>query len=119
MGIMLSLNGQGWAVQTVDANGHAIQAGITKGDKPIVINGQPAQDFLEKYSEAKVVFGQAIRELTVVDDQRQLKTASLKDSPQSLESIIELSVWFTVCLSFWLTHHPSPPARSLHAPGPP
>ena len=103
MGITLSMNNQGWAVEIVDANGLAIQAGIRVGDRPIEINGQPAQTFLEKYREAGVVFGMLIRELTVVDDRGQQKSVALQDSSPSSQSLIELTTLFVVCLIFWIT----------------
>ena len=42
------MNDQGWIVQRVDVNGSASQAGITDGDRPIEINGQPAEIFLRE-----------------------------------------------------------------------
>jgi predicted metalloprotease with PDZ domain len=80
MGTTLSMNNQGWAVETVDVSGQASQAGIIVGDRPIEINGQPAQEFLEKYRKAGVSLGRLIRELTVVGDQGQLKSVDLEDS---------------------------------------
>ena len=76
MGAMLYMNNHGWSVENVDANGLAIQAGIQEGDRPIEVNGQPADIFLEKYATEGVVFGELIRELTVVDDQGQLKSVT-------------------------------------------
>ncbi|MBA7696763.1 hypothetical protein ES703_105414 [subsurface metagenome] len=102
MGAMLSMNNQGWAVRNVDANGLAIQAEIQEGDRPIEVNGQPAQEFLEKYEKAGVVFGQLIRELIVVDDQGQLKSVNLKEGSPSGGSVTELATWFFVCLIFWI-----------------
>lgn len=102
MGTMLSKDDQGWVVQTVDISGHANQAGIMAGDIPVEINSQPAEIFLEKYEKAGVVFGQLIRELTVVDDNGQMKSASLKDSSPSQASVIELTTWLVVCFIFWI-----------------
>jgi signal transduction histidine kinase len=96
------MNNQGWVVEAVDVSGQASQAGIMVGDRPIEINGQPAQEFLEKYREAGVSFGRLIRELTVVDDQGQLKSVTLKDSSPSLESVIELATLFFVCIITWI-----------------
>jgi len=103
IGIMLSMDAQGWAVETVDTSGLAIQAGINEGDRPVEINGQPAETFLEKYREAGVVFGMLIRELTVIDDNEQLKSVVLKGSSPSWQSVTELAAWFVVCLIFWVT----------------
>ena len=52
MGIQLSKGAQGWVVGAVDATGLAKSHGINVGDKPIEINGQPAQIFLEKYDQS-------------------------------------------------------------------
>jgi signal transduction histidine kinase len=102
MGAMLSMNNQGWAVETVDVAGCASQAGIMVEDRPIEINGQPADIFLEKYTKAGVVFGELIRQLTVIDDQGQLKSVDLKDSSPSLESVVELTTWFFACIMTWI-----------------
>ncbi len=103
MGVTLSMNDRGWAVESVDANGLAIQAGIREGDRPIEINGQPAATFLEKYKKPGLVFGYLIREMTVVDDTGQLKPVALKDSSPSWQSVTELATWFVVSLIFWIT----------------
>jgi signal transduction histidine kinase len=103
MGLTLSMNGQGWAVESVDPNGLAIQAGIREGDRPIEINGQPAQTFLEKYRKAGTVTGLLIKELTVTDDNEQLKSVALKGSSPPWQSVFELISWFVVCLAFWIT----------------
>jgi signal transduction histidine kinase len=102
MGTMLSMNNQGWTVGNVDSNGIAVQAGIREGDRPIEINGQPADIFLEKYEKASVVFGRLITELTVVDEQGQLKSVDLKDSSPSRENVIELATLFFVCIITWI-----------------
>ena len=46
MGINLTLTDNGWAVNSLDPNGVAAEAGIIDGDRPIEINGQPADIFL-------------------------------------------------------------------------
>jgi signal transduction histidine kinase len=103
MGAVLSLDDHGWTVQSVDFNGLAIQAGIKVGDRPIEINDQAAETFLEKYRKVGTVFGPLVRELTVVDDQGQLKSVALKDSSPSWQSVTETATWFIVCLIFWIT----------------
>ncbi|GAI34460.1 unnamed protein product, partial [marine sediment metagenome] len=40
IGITLSMNDQGWTVESVAPNGLARQAGIREGNKPIEVNGQ-------------------------------------------------------------------------------
>jgi signal transduction histidine kinase len=102
MGTMLSMNGQGWTVGNVDPTGLAIQAGIQEGDRPVEINGQPADIFLEKYEKAGVVFGRLITELAVVDEQGQLKSVDISDGHPSRENVIELATLFFVCIITWL-----------------
>jgi len=103
MGVTLALDNQGWAVQSIDPNGHADQAGIRKGNRPVEINGQPAPVFLERYEKAGVVFGRLICELTVVDDQGQLKSVTFIESTPSRQSIIEIAMFFIFCLAFWIS----------------
>ena len=102
MGIELSKSAQGWIVGAVDANGLAKSHGITVGDKPIEINGQPAQIFLEKYNPIGTVWGPLIKELIVTDNQGQSKSVALEGSLQSASSIIELAICFFVCIIFWI-----------------
>ncbi len=103
MGTKLSMNDRGWTVESVEANGLASKAGIREGDRPIEINGQPAETFLEKYKKHGLVFGLLFRELTVVDDSGQLKSVTLKDSSPSWQSVIEQTAWLVLCLIFWIT----------------
>ncbi len=103
MGIILIMDNQGWTVQAVDISGQANQAAIRPGDRPIEINGQPAEDFLEKYTNAGVVFEMPITELAVVDVGGQIKVASLEDSMPSWQSLTEQTAIFFVCLIFWIT----------------
>jgi signal transduction histidine kinase len=102
IGATLSLNDQGWVVHSVDINGNASRVGIREGDIPIEVNGQPAQEFLEKYRKDGMVLQLLISELTVIDDQGQVKSASLQDSSPSRGSVIELATLFFVCLIFWI-----------------
>ncbi len=103
MGVDLSKGAQGWIVGAVDETGWAKSQGITVGDKPLEINGQPAQIFLEKYDKVGNVWEPLVTKLTVIDKQGQLKTADIKGSSQSPASLIELASWFFVCISFWIT----------------
>lgn len=102
MGIRLSMNEQGWAVEIMDTNGLASEAGIKEGDKPVKINGQLAQTFLEKYREPGVVFGMLIKELTVINDSGQEKSVTLQDYSISRQSLIAQLNWLTICLIFWI-----------------
>ncbi|MFC2017140.1 hypothetical protein ACFLUD_01845, partial [Chloroflexota bacterium] len=102
IGTVLSLDEKGWTVEDVDANGLASNAGIKRGDKPIEINGQPAQTFLEKYSKSGLVFSTSIKELSVVDDSGQLKSVALKYGSLSWQSLIEQISWLVICLIYWI-----------------
>ena len=102
MGVVLSSNAQGWAVESVDPSGLASHNGVREGDVPVEINGQPAQTFLEKYEKAGSVFGLLIKELTVIDDSGQLKSAAIQGSSPSRQSIIEVAAWFVASLIFWI-----------------
>jgi signal transduction histidine kinase len=103
MGIILSKSDQGWEVQSIEVNSLAGQAGIQEGDRPVEINGQPAQIFLGKYQKDGVVFGHLIRELSVVDKYGQLRSVSLNDTPISRGFMIETKTWFIVCLMWWIS----------------
>jgi len=102
LGIELSKGAQGWIVGAVDATGLAKSHGIIAGDKPIEINGQPAQIFLEKYNQAGTVWSLLIKELIVTDNQGQSKSVAIEGSPQPAASIMELATWFIVCVVFWI-----------------
>ena len=102
MGVQLIKGTQGWTIGTADATGLAKSKGITVGDKPVEINGQPAQIFLEKYDKAGLVWGYLISELTVINSQGQLESVTIQGSPQSTTSITELASWFIVCVVFWI-----------------
>jgi hypothetical protein len=103
MGTILSLDSGGWRVESVDINGIANEAGIAVGDKPVEINGQLAQEFLEKYEKADVVFGRLIEELTVINDEGQLISATRENASPPARTVVELSTWFIVCLVAWTT----------------
>lgn len=93
---------QGWTIGITDANGLASLAGISEGDSPIEINGQPAEKFLDKYKEHGLVFGMLIKELTVIDDNGQMKSVSLRGGSLAWQSLIVQLIWFIVCLVFWI-----------------
>lgn len=102
IGVSLSMNERGWAVDSVDANGLASQVGINKGDKPVEVNGQPAQIFLEKYRETGAVFDMLLKELTVIDNTGQLKSVTLKGGSLTWQSIIDHVARSAVTLIFWI-----------------
>jgi len=103
IGITLSMNNEGWAVSSVDTIGLANQDGINEGDRPIEINGQPAQVFLERYKNTSVVFSTIIKELTVVDDIGQLKSVTLQGGSSTWQSVAAQTARFAVTLVFWIT----------------
>jgi signal transduction histidine kinase len=103
MGIGLSLNDGVWKVVIEDVNSPASLAGIREGDKPLEINGQPANIFLETYENAGIVMGRLIKEITTIDDYGQLKTVALKDSSASWQYTTAQLIWFVFCIIFWLT----------------
>ncbi|MBI4286607.1 MAG: hypothetical protein HY670_12030 [Chloroflexi bacterium] len=102
MGISLAMDKDDWTVQSVDANGIARRAGIGVGDRPVEVNGQPAEVFLQKYEKAGVVFGLWIKELTVIDGRGRSKSASMQNSSPSLQSLIDQSARLTVSILFWV-----------------
>lgn len=102
MGIRISINGS-WTVEHVDRNGLANQAEIQQGEKPIEINGQPAEIFLEKYKKSTLVTGRVVRDLTVVDNHGRLKSVTLNGNSPSREAVFEVTTWFILCLVFWIT----------------
>jgi len=58
-----------WVVSAVDNAGLANSHGITIRDRPVEINGQPAQIFLDQYHQASMVLEPSINELIVSDTQ--------------------------------------------------
>jgi signal transduction histidine kinase len=103
MGIELSKGAQGWIVEAVDSSGQAAAHGIAVGDKPVEINDEAAETFLEKYEKVGIVWEPLIQQLTVTNNPGQLKSVSLAGGSQSAASIIELATLFFVCVSFWTT----------------
>jgi signal transduction histidine kinase len=102
MGIQLTKGQQGWVVGYLDATGLAQSNGIKVGDKPVEINGQPAQVFLEKYDKDGTVFSSLINELTVTDNQGQSITVSLNGHSPPTLSIIESATSIFLCIAFWI-----------------
>ena len=103
MGVVLSLDEEGWKVQSVDPDGAASQAGIEIGDRPEMINGQEAESLLHTYHDTGYVVGVFIHDITVIDGNGQLKTADIDSSSMSLQSSIELLTWIIACIIFWAT----------------
>jgi len=102
MGTSFSKGSQGWVVSAVDNAGLANSRGITIGDKPIEIDSQPAQTFLDQYHQAGMVLEPSINELTVIGNQGQSISVNLKGSSQPVKAIVELASWFIVSIVFWI-----------------
>ena len=102
IGIWLAVGDQGWTVHSVDDNGLANRAGIREGERPVEVNGQPAEVFLEKYTKSDLTVGRVIRDITVIDDHGQLKSVNLNHSSPIWRAVIEVTNWFIVCLIFWI-----------------
>ena len=103
MGVVLTIDDQTWKVSSIDSNGLASQVGVKVGDRPVEVNGQPAQIFLEKYEDVGTVIGALIQKLTVVDSINQLKSASLEVGSESRSSLVEQASLLFVCIIFWIT----------------
>ncbi len=103
MGIRLVKDGSEWKVTIVDTNGLASRAGLKEGEKPVEVNGKPAQVFLNEYETIGTVFGRVIQEITVIDSAGHLKSVTLTNSSLPLESVISQLSWLLVCLVFGLT----------------
>ena len=103
MGVSLTLSENNWAVNDVDSTGLASTAGIKVGDKPVEINGQPAQIFLQKYENAGMAWGPLITELVVTNDQGQIKSVTIQGGSPSQQFLIELATRFIICLFCWTT----------------
>jgi signal transduction histidine kinase len=102
MGVVLSKNQQGWVIESVDSNGIAKNARISNGDKPIMINGLNANEFLARYKDNPTVFGTEFRELSVIDKDGMLKSAILYQSSLSWQALTEQISWFIISLVFWI-----------------
>ena len=102
IGIVLSNSNHSWSVATIDNNGLADEAGIKVGDKPIEVNGIPAETFLNTYGKVGIVYENIISEVTVVDSQGQTKSVALHSSSPSLRSSTDVAVLFFVSLIFWI-----------------
>jgi len=102
MGISLALNQQGWSVDSVDANGQAARAGITVGSTPVAINDQPAAVFLAEYTDAGVVIGPLMQDLTVLSPSGRMLSATIRGAAPTVQSVTEVIVFFIVVLAFWM-----------------
>ena len=103
IGVLLQLTEDGWVVQSLDSAGLGAQAGIETGDIPIIINGQPANDFLQPYEKQKQCLGVTLTDLSVVSTTGQTISVTVKNSTPPLQYITELIPYLIVCVIFWLT----------------
>lgn len=101
MGVALSMTNEGWVVENVDTEGLATQAGVRVGDRPVRVNGQPAETFLERYKKVGLVTSILIRELSVINPDGQLKSVALEGRSQTTQGVVTLAVYFVTCLIFW------------------
>jgi PAS domain S-box-containing protein len=105
IGVSLHLTDDGWVVQSLDASGLGPQAGIKIGDMPVIINGQPADEFLKVYEEQKQCLGVLITDITVNNSSGETISVSIEDSYPPQQYINELIPYLIVCLIFWLTSY--------------
>jgi hypothetical protein len=103
MGIAVSWAGTEWVVESVETYGVASHGGITKGDRLVIINGQPADNYLEKNKSNGVVSGRFFKELSVVDNTGVQKSVTLAGGTLPWQSVIEQLMWVLLSLIFWLT----------------
>jgi hypothetical protein len=103
MGVTLELEETGWVVESVDTSGAANKAGIIAGDRPVEINGQLAQIFLQNYEKAGMVTEILLKELTVIDNNGQVKTVNVEQSTPTASAITILLSQLIVSLVFWAT----------------
>jgi signal transduction histidine kinase len=103
MGISLSLDNQGWVVMDLESSGIASNTGIREGDRPVEINGQPADIFLEKYREYGYVHWIMIHSIILIDDNGHMNSVNLENYSPTFQSRIELIGWLFVSILFWIT----------------
>ena len=102
LGINLSLTAQGWVVDSVDIDGFAGQMGIKQGDKPIEIDGRPADILLEKYRSSGTVIVPSFQQLVVVDGNGQHKYVNLKTGALSWQALMQQLALAAISLILWI-----------------
>ncbi len=73
IGVSLTWDNQGWKVEELDPNGLAFHAGIQTGDRPLEIDGQPAELFLKDHQRTDTTYFIFVKEITVSDANGQIK----------------------------------------------
>jgi signal transduction histidine kinase len=102
LGIDFGLKDNRWVVSSVDTNGVASNQGIKLGDRPLVINGQPAEIFLQPYAETGVVYEWLLHDVTLIDANGQIRSVNLDNFfPFGPVMVVQISM-FVVCLVFWI-----------------
>jgi hypothetical protein len=101
-GLSLSKTDSGWQISYVDPNSLAAQANIKVGDRPVEINGQSSQIFLKQYEKAGLVMSYSIKQITVIDNNGQLKSLDTGNARLPWKSRINPIIWFILSLSFWI-----------------
>jgi hypothetical protein len=102
MGFTLARSAEGWNVQSVDPYGVARQAGVSEGDRPIEIDGQPAESILEEYGKSELVMNTGFKQLAVINQNGQVKVATLENGTLSWQGVFQQLAWLFVSLTFWI-----------------
>jgi signal transduction histidine kinase len=101
MGLVLVYDNNRWTVENVENDGIGIIAGIKRGDVPIQVNGQPADQFLNRYVDEGRVFGVVIQQIEVSGLDGQTKVADIEGSSVPLSNVIEIILLLINCIIFW------------------
>jgi PAS domain S-box-containing protein len=103
IGVSFSLTDDAWIIQSLDSSGLGAQAGIEIGDIPIMINGQPANEFLQVYEHQKQCIGVLVTELSIINSSGQTISINTEKSTPTKQYITEVIPYIIVCLIFWIT----------------
>ncbi|MFA5629010.1 MAG: ATP-binding protein [Dehalococcoidales bacterium] len=101
IGVSLHITEDGWVVQDLYSSSLAEEAGIKIGDKPIEINGQPADVFLQAFEKQKQFLGIGLTDLVVENSAGQIISVSVYDTPPPVKYILENIPFLLICLVFW------------------
>lgn len=101
IGVELVFNNKHWSVESVDGHGLGFVSGIQIGDIPVIVNGEPAAAFLQKYES--VGSYRFIRSMEVVDAGGISKAADISTASQPERASVELAVWFALSAVFFGT----------------
>jgi len=101
MGAVLSFGEHGWLIESVDRHGTAFSAGIQVGDKPLEVNAQSADTFLQRFEKSGSI--RLIEQLKVLQPNGQILSSEINVDPQSRKSFFEIISWFVLSAAFFLT----------------